>query len=587
MSHASEARARIPVPTPSGWTEKYSRRYERMFWKNVITGEKVWDKPEAVAIAAPVETSKTIVCHDAPTEVGIPTRRSNADRVSHKAIKDEKWSKDRGNRHQSHEQYQKYSPSKEADDDRNPYVQEESLTSTKRIGKNHSTRMSEPPQQIIMVNDPDWIAHHSRKYDRTYWKNKVTNKSSWSCPTVKDPSVSHQTASHVDDVRHSVTPTDTSPPPPNRKLKVSKNRGDGVQTPTTSMEVCKIQPLQSDEMCTKTSSNIRSKTLKKNMLSSDALQAAPYVDVTTETRDNVSAEGRWEMRYSRKSGKKYWRDVVSGATTWRLSATALQKADQAVSPIDVSTSKQQRVIMTKRIEDEMQCHASPSKRRQSLRQSPPPPKPYRGSKVPLELQPYRGFKVPLELQPYRGSKVPLELQCPSPLILNPAQKQKQSQLQMDGSPLSNECVTTIDPDTSYRGDAPLSGNIVTSSTVAASSSGEQLLGLSPPIQTSDTPYSAINDKDDDKNAVESLENPIPLPALPLAPAVPLLLSSPSSSDGLELKKKDRSFLDMDLHMPWVDDDFSHQHCSLNLNPLWGAILMPLPVHLHAGYSGRY
>ena len=568
MSHASEALARIPFPTPSGWTEKYSRKYERMFWKNVITGEKVWDKPEAVAIATTLETSKTVLCHDAPTEAGIPTRRSNTDRVSHKAIRDEKSSKDRSNRHQSHEQYRKNLTSTEADDDRNQYVQgnEESLNSTKRIGKDHSTRMSEPPQQIIMVNDPEWIAHHSRKYDRTYWKNKVTYKSSWSCPIVKDPSVSHRTASHVDDVRHSVNPLDTSPPPPNKKLKGFKSRGNGVQTPTTSMEVFKIQPLQSDEMCTKTSSNIRSKTLNKNTLSSDALQAAPCVNFTTETKGNVSAEGRWEMRYSRKSGKKYWRDVVSGATTWRLSATALQKADQAVSPIDVFTSKQQRVVMTKRIEDEMQCHASPSKQRQKLRQSPPPPKPYRGSKVPLELQ------------------------CSSILTLNPVQKQSQSQLQMDGSPLSNACVTIIDSDTSKRGDAPLSGDIVTSSAAAASSlSGEQIIGLPTPIRTSETPHSAVNDEDDDKDTVEALGNTIPLPALPLALAVPVLLPSSSSLDGSELKKKDRSSLNMDLHMPWVDDDFSyqHQHCSLHLNPLWGALLMPLPVHLHAGYNGGY
>lgn len=575
MSHASEARARIPVPTPSGWTEKYSRKYERTFWKNIITGEKVWDKPKAVAIAAPVETSKTIVCHDAPTEVGIPTRRSNTDRVSHKAIRDENPTKDRSNRHQSYEQHQNYSPSTEADDDRNQYVQghEESLTSTKRRGKNHSTRMSEPPQQIMMVNDTDWIAHHSRKYDRTYWKNRVTNKSSWSCPTGKDPSVSHQTASHVDDVRHSVTPIDTSPSPPNKKLKGSKSRGEGVQTPTTSMEVCKIQPLQSDEMCTKTSSNIRSKTLQKNMLSSDAIQAAAYVDVTMETKDNVSAEGRWEMRYSRKSGKKYWRDVVSGATTWRLSATALQKADQVVSPIDVITSKQQRVVMTKRIEDEMQCHASPSKQRQKLRQSPPPPKPYRGSKVPLELQ------------------------CPSTLTSNPAQKQSQSQSQsqIDGSPLSNACVTIIDPDASNPADGPLSVDIVTPAVAVASSSGEQVLGLSPPLQISEIPYSAVNGKDNgkDMNAIEPPRNstPLPLPAIPvhlplplaLAVPVPLSSSSTSSSDGSELKKKDRGFLDMDLHMPW--DDFSHLHCSSN--PLWGALLMPLPVHLHAGYNGRY
>ena len=563
MSHLDDdkVRARKSISTPTGWTEKYSSKYERTFWKNIITGEKVWDKPRPVATIAPGQPSNSIVHRDAPTEVGIPTQRGNTDtvKVSHKAIKDEKLSKDRSHRHKTlgeNVANQNSLASTEANDvqSQNVSSNKESLSSSaQKRSPNNTSRTSKTPLQSNMINDPDWVAHHSRTYNRIYWKNKITHKSSWSCPTIQDPAAAHQTASHMDDMRHTVSQVNTSSSSPNRRLRDSRSRGDDVPIAPNSAEGSKGLPMQSDDGSKRTSSNILSKPSKKHAVRSEIVQAALNDDdsdvVEYDTKDRVSADGRWEMRYSRKSGKQYWRDVVSGATTWRLSATAVQAADSVAHPIDAVTSKQQKGVMTKRIEDGAQGRMSPSEQKQriQLRQSPPPPRPPKGSNV---------------------------------------QKQSQSQSQSltDRSSPSNDDDTVADPSPSKPSDTAPSRDMMTSSSSSSSSSSAAAVSASSSsVTASEHPCSAGSDMDAMASPLPPVDPasflplPLPTPATALLPSTSL-----SSSHSPEQKRDDKRVLDMDLWMPW--EDFTTHHCAPN--PLWGSLLMPLPLPLHASFNPR-
>jgi hypothetical protein len=542
MSRVDDAggRARKSISTPTGWTEKYSSKYERTFWKNIITGEKVWDKPRPVATIAPVH-------RDAPTEVRIPTQRGNTDsvKVNHKALKDEKLSKDRSHRHKTlgeNVATQNSLASTEANDVQGQNIpsNKESLSSSaQKRSPNNTSRTSKTPLQSNMINDPDWVAHHSRTYDRTYWKNKITHKSSWSCPTTQDPAATDQTASHMDDMRHTVSQVNTSSPSPNCRLRDSKSRGDSVPTAPSSAEGSKGLPMQSDDGSKRTSSNIRSKPSKKHAVRSDVVQAALNDDdsdvVEYDTKDRVSADGRWEMRYSRKSGKQYWRDVVSGVTTWRLSATAVQVADSVAHPIDAVTSKQQKGVMTKRIEDGAQGRMAPSEQKQriKLRQSPPPPKPPKGSNVQKH-----------------------------------SQSEPQSQSQIDRSSPSYDGDTVADPSSSKPCDTAPSRDMMTSSSSSSMTAAERPCSAGSDMDAMASPLPP-------GDPVSSLPLPLPTPATALLP-------SSSFSHSPELKRDDKRVLDMDLWMPW--EDFTTHHCAPN--PLWGSLLMPLPLPLHAGFNPR-
>ena len=542
MSHIDDTgvRARKSILTRTGWTEKYSIKYERTFWKNIITGEKVWDKPKPVKIISPVH-------RDAPTEGGIPTQRGNTDtvKVSHKAIEDEKLSKDRSRRHKTlveNVANQNSFASTEVNDvqSQNISSNKESLpSSAQKRSPNNTSRTSKTPLQSNMINDPDWVVHHSRTYNRKYWKNKVTHRSSWSCPTKEDPAASHQTASHVDYMRHTVSQVNTSSPSPNHRLRDFGSRGDGVPMAPNSAEGSKGLPLLSDDVSKKTRSTMRSKPSKRHAVHSEVVQAALNGDddaVEYDTRDRVSADGRWEMRYSRKSGKQYWRDVVSGATTWRLSATAVQVADSVERPIDAATSRQQKGGLTKRIEDAAQGRMSPSEQKQriKLRQLPPPPKPLKGSNTQK-------------------------------------QSQSQTQTQIERSSPSNDGDTVTDPSSSKPGDTAPSRDMMTS---ALSSSS---------VAVVEQPCSAGSDMD---AMVDPLHPGHPVSSLPLplsTPAAAVLSSSSSSfSDSPDQRRENKLLLDMDLWMPW--EDFNTQHCAPN--PLWGSLLMPVPLPLHAGFNTR-
>ena len=48
-----------PAEGGEAWTELYSKKHSRPYWKNKVTGESSWKKPPAVAAAAAASSSSS------------------------------------------------------------------------------------------------------------------------------------------------------------------------------------------------------------------------------------------------------------------------------------------------------------------------------------------------------------------------------------------------------------------------------------------------------------------------------------------------------------------------------------------------
>lgn len=117
----SEEREDMGQTVIDGWIEKYSKKYDRSFWKNRLTGEKSWHFPQLSA-------SEQIYLNNTPSD----------DR-----------SQDNG-------------------------------TKNKGISEIISIR---PPINIIEnARENEWESHISRKHNRIYYRNKITNETTWTVP---------------------------------------------------------------------------------------------------------------------------------------------------------------------------------------------------------------------------------------------------------------------------------------------------------------------------------------------------------------------------------------------------------------------
>jgi hypothetical protein len=104
-----------------GWIEKYSKKYDRSFWKNRLTGEKSWHFPQ-------LSTSEQICLNNTLTD-----GRSQ-----------DNW--------------------------------------TKNKGINDNISIKSPKNIIENARENEWESHISRKHNRIYYRNKLTNETTWTIP---------------------------------------------------------------------------------------------------------------------------------------------------------------------------------------------------------------------------------------------------------------------------------------------------------------------------------------------------------------------------------------------------------------------
>lgn len=160
-----------PATENSDWTEKFSKKYSRSFWKNIVTGEKLWHPPN----------SNTISTHlSEPNRGTVNSSSSNSSRDNRSPITVLI-------RAETPIAFQKAV-------DMNHFKNNEVKVIPATVEKNESNSNlsvekkwlgnGREKNQVTLPGDdtydyPGWEQHRSKKYNRMFWRNKVTLESTW------------------------------------------------------------------------------------------------------------------------------------------------------------------------------------------------------------------------------------------------------------------------------------------------------------------------------------------------------------------------------------------------------------------------
>jgi hypothetical protein len=197
-----------------GWIEKYSNKYDRSFWKNELTGEKSWHSPyyqRPITLSVgkghhPESDIEREGERDKGTKKGKEGIRSNGKagrRFRGDSNEEEKdILKDRGLSEHFYDQNairlnnsnQNYSGNSsdnryqdnwtnndiKDDDDVNGIMKNMSDKPLVNINKNDININKKDINSKKGAIESEWESHISRKHNRIYYRNKLTNETTWS-----------------------------------------------------------------------------------------------------------------------------------------------------------------------------------------------------------------------------------------------------------------------------------------------------------------------------------------------------------------------------------------------------------------------
>jgi hypothetical protein len=144
---------------PYGWSAKYHEESNRWFYVHKETKTKQWNHP-FLSSSAPNKPILNDVTEDSSI-----------------------WEE-----HFSQKRNRKYWKSKLTGQTtwKNPLSQSDSIPN-KRIAKRSDSLWSEAPHAPHIVIRGEWIEKFSDKYQRIFWKNRITSEITWHRPTIIEP----------------------------------------------------------------------------------------------------------------------------------------------------------------------------------------------------------------------------------------------------------------------------------------------------------------------------------------------------------------------------------------------------------------
>ena len=346
------------------WIEKYSKKYDRNFWKNTATGEKLWHPPhsktkddrmhavstEGIASRADLRVNGQIPCFNSSSKTDIGT-----------AV-------------------------------RSPYISNENEIILEDNDTTRAKLACSPSRKHEKVNHvdektfdlPGWEQFRSKKHDKFYWRNRMTNETTWKRPVPKSlvdyaPILGQRYLNNRETSKLS---------PEIRRRKFRPDSRSDSQSPTSS-SICqnasyqqritsavnsKIEYIAEDMLLVtdiSQSERAQSQSIDINFINNSLNSSDNQFDkinaVHTDKLNNVSSKhehqdedmihtgtdytnntnesvtDRWVLKHSRKNGRKYWKDRITGKTTWNLPTshpvahTAAQLA-AAVVALNMSSS---------------------------------------------------------------------------------------------------------------------------------------------------------------------------------------------------------------------------------------------------------
>ena len=343
-----------PVINFADWTEKYSKKYDRSFWKNTVTGEKVWHPPSTKIDddRKPKEALHNInsssdhdkLSHDSTNKIEVRTIQRSFD-IFHK---DDFSLKKNDSVHEKHKS-------------------SSNLREDRDVQLDHET-----------FNYPGWEQFRSKKHNKFFWRNRMTHETTWKqpvpnalvdyAPILGQRYLNNREISHLSpdsssvprsetqslnrsNISHKTRPT-TSPKSSNPSVKKYADSKVGLTSICLS-ENSKSSNEKNIEMSVGDKSPDIQNRIHDN---TDAVHASTYdnqSNISNLQRDDLEHAGnidkinseRWVSKYSRKNGKKYWKDRITGETTWRLptvyAATVTREA--AIAALNISRSQEDEI----------------------------------------------------------------------------------------------------------------------------------------------------------------------------------------------------------------------------------------------------
>lgn len=235
----------------SEWTEHYSEKHQKAYWKNTTTGKSTFTNPNNSSTMKETEKASS-------TETA--------------TYNPEEWE-------------EKYDKKKEKKYWKNKTTgkatySDPSKATSSTLSKTNSS--SSNKETTIAVASTEWEEKYSEKHKKTYWKNKITNATTWSNPNTTTTTTTTVAASNSDIWEEKYDKKS------NRKYWKNKETGKSTfKDPTTS-----------------------STTTEKNKSDEVSVQSG----TTTVATMNHSSD--WVEKFSEKHNKKYWKNKETGKTSW-------------------------------------------------------------------------------------------------------------------------------------------------------------------------------------------------------------------------------------------------------------------------------
>ena len=263
---ASTSAAVTPAVTGDEWEEHFSEKHKKKYWKNKTTGKTSWTAPEKTPIAN-VQTATA-------TETATAETSSNDNGKNHSSEWEELYSEKHKKKYWKNKTTGKTSWADPSILKEKEAAAKPEETAPQPVPANAASKAevaaAPPPVPAAVVTEDEWEELFNQKHQRKYWKNKSTGKSSWTNPAAATATA---TASAV---------TGKGEEEPAK----AEEKGDVVSSNPAAMSGARV--------------------------STDSSEPA---SAQAESATAGSA-GEWQESFSQKHGKKFWKNSVTGKTSW-------------------------------------------------------------------------------------------------------------------------------------------------------------------------------------------------------------------------------------------------------------------------------
>jgi hypothetical protein len=179
----------------------------------------------------------------------------------------------------------------------------------------------------------EWIEVYSDKYQRQYWKNTVTGKSTWSNPFQDDND------NNGNDSNHNNTVTTTNATNDNN---INNDDGFNRKKSQRTSEKYRRTDSYSLDAWIENYSEVQNKRFWVNKITSETTWVSPeeYIlnlQAETNLQQHEQEQHEWEELYNEKHKRKYWKHKTTGETSWKAPKVDTTTNNDANKAADTKT----------------------------------------------------------------------------------------------------------------------------------------------------------------------------------------------------------------------------------------------------------